>query len=203
MGGLGWVGWVGLGGLGGLLWLLWLWLWLLWRWPSTTGGFIGNGCGCGCGSCGCGCGCGSCGGGPRLPEDLLATAVGRAGQSGKRARVPDRMVGISGRLPPESTHKKKRIFIIIKKHVFKTARKHTHLCGEMRANFGAGNIYALLNVTESCHKKSKTIFSDMVDTTVLAPTPSGPECFGAAGAPVAVAAVAGVEALLPGPRTLL
>jgi len=105
--------------------------------------------------------------------------------------------------PPESTHKKNRIFIIMKKHVFETARKHTHLCGEMRANFCAEQIYALLNVTESCHKKSKTIFSDMVDTTVLAPTPSGPECFGAAGAPVAVAAVAGVEALLPGPRTLL
>ena len=72
-------------------------------------------------------------------------------------------------------------------------KKRGKYAGKKRRIFFDENRYALLNVTKRLHGKSKTTFIDMVGTTRPAPTGSGPEFFGAAGIPLAVAAVAGVN----------
>ena len=72
-------------------------------------------------------------------------------------------------------------------------KKRGKYAEKKRRIFFDENRYALLNVTKRLHGKSKTTFIDMVGTTRPAPTGSGPEFFGAAGIPLAVAAVAGVN----------
>ena len=72
-------------------------------------------------------------------------------------------------------------------------KKRGKYAGKKRRIIFDENRYALLNVTKRLHGKSKTTFIDMVGTTRPAPTGSGPEFFGAAGIPLAVAAVAGVN----------
>jgi len=68
--------------------------------------------------------------------------------------------GRKSKAPHNGSENKTQISSYQKPHVFLSANKMAHLCGEIRANFRSQKQDALLNATTAWPKISKTLFGD-------------------------------------------